>query len=451
MTEPRPGSGGIRDALPLVIAGFAISFFLVGGGIDTVSVFLNAITKANDWSRSGMSLGVSVGAVMAALSTPFVGLLVDRYGVRVPMTAGVLLLAVGFLILVSMHEPWHFVAANVTLGPGFAACALLPITVAVTIRIPERTTLALGIIAAGSSAGALALAPAVQAITETFGWRGGYVALGTVVVLTPLPCLLFALPRGRLRPAAAEPTPRAGELRLAQELRQPGVAPLAAVMILPGLVGFSVSVHLVPYLAGLGHPGAVAAGALGATIGISAIGKIGGGLAGDHFGPLPTLRCALLLDVLALLLLQYAVGAAALSAFVILYGLALGAHIAVIPAIAVTVLNAERFGTLFGVLQLAAMLASAIGPIFSGVIYDKTGQYTGAIVAWVVAMAAAAAIACWMRAAHDSAGRGEFAVSSRAADGARGGPSPRASSLQPQGSIPDPDPKPEAGGPMPGH
>ena len=410
MTRTPAGTAGIRDALPLVIAGFAISFIVVGGGIDTVSVFLNAITKATDWSRSGLSLGVSVGAVMAALSTPVVGILVDRYGVRVPMTAGVILLAVGFLILVGMHEPWHFVAANVALGPGFAACALLPITVAVTIRIPDRTTLALGIIGAGSSAGALALAPALQVVTETVGWRGGYLALGAAVVLTPLPCLLFVLPRGRLRPAAPARTQRGGELRLVQELRQPGVAPLAAVMILPGLVGFSISVHLVPYLAGLGHPGAVAAAALGATIGISAIGKIGGGFVGDRFGPLATLRYALLLDVVALVLLQYAAGGAALSAFVILYGLALGAQIAVIPAIAVTVLNAERFGTLFGVLQLGAMLASAIGPISSGLIYDRTGQYAGAIVVWLVAMSAAAAISWWMRtevvlrsATHDGA------------------------------------------------
>ena len=410
MTRTPAGTAGIRDALPLVIAGFAISFIVVGGGIDTVSVFLNAITKATDWSRSGLSLGVSVGAVMAALSTPVVGILVDRYGVRVPMTAGVILLAVGFLILVGMHEPWHFVAANVALGPGFAACALLPITVAVTIRIPDRTTLALGIIGAGSSAGALALAPALKVVTETVGWRGGYLALGAAVVLTPLPCLLFALPRGRLRPAAPARTQRGGELRLVQELRQPGVAPLAAVMILPGLVGFSISVHLVPYLAGLGHPGAVAAAALGATIGISAIGKIGGGFVGDRFGPLATLRYALLLDVVALVLLQYAAGGAALSAFVILYGLALGAQIAVIPAIAVTVLNAERFGTLFGVLQLGAMLASAIGPISSGLIYDRTGQYAGAIVVWLVAMSAAAAISWWMRtevvlrsATHDGA------------------------------------------------
>lgn len=404
MSETRPGSGGIRDSLPLVIAGFAISFIVVGGGIDTVSVFLNAIIRETDWSRSGMSLGVSIGAVMAALSTPIVGLMVDRYGVRVPMTLGVILLTVGFVVLLNMHEPWHFVVANLALGPGFAACALLPVTVAVTICIPQRTTLALGIIAAGSSAGALALAPALQAVMEAYGWRAGYLALGTAVILTPLPCLLFALPRGRLRPATAASAQRGDEphrveLRLGQELRQPGVAPLAAVMILPGLVAFSISVHLVPYLAGLGHSGAIAAAALGATIGISAIGKIGGGIAGDRVGPLPTLRYSLLLDVVALILLQYAAGGAALSAFVVVYGLALGAQIAVVPAIAVTVLNAKRFGTLYGMLQLAAMLASALGPISSGMIYDKTGQYSGAISMWVVAMAVAAAISWWMRAA----------------------------------------------------
>jgi predicted MFS family arabinose efflux permease len=410
MTAARAGAGGLRDALPLLIAGFAISFILIGGGIDTVSVFVNAITRTTDWSRSGLSLGVSVGAVMAALSTPVVGALVDRFGVRLPMTAGVVLLAAGFLILVSMQQPWHFVAANVALGPGFAACALLPITVAVTILVPDRTALALGIIAAGSSAGALALVPAVQVVTETYGWRGGYVALGTAVVLTPLPCLLFALPRGRLRVARARSATAPPQLRLMQELRRPGVVPLAAVMILPAVVSFSISVHLVPYLAGLGHPGAAAAAALGATIGISAIGKIGGGFAGDRFGPLTTLRCALLLDLVALLLLQHAAGAVALSAFVVLYGLALGTQIAVIPAIAVTVLNAERFGTLFGILQLAAMLASAVGPVASGVIYDRTGQYAGAIVLWLVAMSAAAAVAWWMRAAEVSAPQAEIAA-----------------------------------------
>jgi MFS family permease len=394
----QPASAGPRAALPLVVAGFVISFVVIGGGIDTVSVFLNAIATATDWSRSGLSLGVSVGAVMAAVSTPVVGAIVDRRGVRAPMVAGVGLLAVGFSILVAMQAPWHFVVANLFLGPGFAACALLPITIAVTLHVPERTALALGIVGAGASAGALVLAPAVQAVIHTLGWRSTYLAMGAAVVVTPLPFLLFALPRGRLRARATPATvATTAPPHLRRALRQPGVLPLAALMILPGLTAFSVSVHLVPYLVGLGHSAGTAAAALGATVGISAIGKIGGGFMGDRFGVVRVLRLALLLDVVSLALLQHAGGSCALAGFVVLYGLALGTQIAVIPTIAVSVIGTDRFGTLFGILQLAAMLAAAVGPIASGLIFDVTGHYSGAVVLWLTAMGGAVIIAWLMR------------------------------------------------------
>ena len=96
------------------------------------------------------------------------------------------------------------------------------------------------------------------------------------------------------------------------------------------------------------------------------------------------------------MLLSYAAAPPVLVAFVLLYGLALGTQIAVIPAIALSVLGSTRFGALFGTLQLAAMLASAVGPIASGLIFDATGQYGGALLLWMAAMSAAAAIAFWM-------------------------------------------------------
>ncbi|MBI4515718.1 MAG: MFS transporter [Deltaproteobacteria bacterium] len=387
-------SDGLRPALPLVVAGFVISFVLVGGGIDTVSVFINAITQATGWPRSGLSLGVSVGAACAALSTPAVGMAVDRYGVRVPMLAGVLFLAAGFVILLGMTEPWHFVAANVLLGPGFAGTAMLPITVAVTLRVPDRTALALGIIGSGASIGALVLAPAVQAAAEAFGWRGAYAVLGSAVVLTPVPFLLFTLPRGRLPRHASSAGPQAS---LGADLRRPGVPALAGIMILPGLAGFSVSVHLVPYLTGLGHSGTLAAAALGGTIGISAIGKVAGGFIADRVGVLRTVRLAFIAWVAALALLHHAGTTPILLAFVVLYGLAFGTQIAVIPAIALDILGGARFGTLFGIMQLAAMLASAVGPVSSGIIFDRTHSYGGALLVWGSAMVLATVIAWFMR------------------------------------------------------
>ena len=387
---------GLRSALPLVIAGFVISFILVGGGIDTVSVFLNALAGATGWSRSSLSLAVSIGAVSAALSTPLVGVGIDRFGVRMPMSVGLILLAVGFVILIGMQAAWQFAAANVFLGAGFAACALLPVTVAVTVQVPHRTALALGIVAAGSSAGALVLAPTYQALVENIGWRATYAVAGAAVVLIPVPFLFFALPRGRLTAHRQSSHTQSVGLSLRQGLRKPGVLPLAGMMTLPGLAGFGLSVHLVPYLVGLGFAGTTAAAALGATIGISAIGKIAGGGIADRYGALPTIRLALVVWAAALVLLSYASAPRVLVAFVLLYGLALGTQIAVIPAIALSVLGSTRFGALFGTLQLAAMLASAVGPIASGLIFDATGQYGGALLLWMAAMSAAAAIAFWM-------------------------------------------------------
>ncbi|MBW2234844.1 MAG: MFS transporter [Deltaproteobacteria bacterium] len=395
-SPPEADAGTLRASLPLVAAGFVISFMLIGGGIDTVGVFINAITEANGWPRTGLSLGVAVGAAVAALSTPGVGIAVDRYGVRVPMLWGVGLLATGFAIVVVMQAPWHFVVANVFLGMGFAGCALLPLTIAITLRVRDRTALALGIAGTGASAGALALAPAAHAAIEALGWRGTYMVMGTLLVLTPLPCLAFALPRGRLErhTEAERPKPALPSLR---ELGRPGLRGLLALMVLPGLATFAISVHLVPYLTDSGFSGATAAFALGATIGVSAVGKIAGGWLADRFGTLPIMRTALFLGALSLTLLPAAATPAYLAGFVALYGIALGTYAAVIPALAKETLGVDRFGTLFGLLQLAAMLAAAAGPVTAGVLFDATGHYDEAMGIWIAALSAALLVALVMR------------------------------------------------------
>jgi predicted MFS family arabinose efflux permease len=386
--EPPSPVSELRKQLPLLVAGFIISFFVVGGGIDTVSVFLNALSDAEGWTRRGLSAGISVGAVGAGLFTPVAGALVDRFGVRVPMTLGVALLAGGFGILSVMNQPWHFVAANVLLGPGFTSAALLPITIAVTICVPDRTALALGIVGVGSSAGALVLAPAVQIVVDAIGWRDTYLLIGAAVVVTPIPFLLFVLPRGPLQRARSreDEAPGRAQLHLLDELRRPGILALCGVMIIPGLVSFGVQVHLVPYLADLGHHTTFAAGALGAVIGVSAIGKLGGGFLGDRLGPVATLRFALLLKALAIVILALAGSRIAVGGFVVAHGLAVGAQVAVVPVIALAILGRDRFATLYGLLQLASVLTIGLAPLIPGVLFDATGSYSLAIVFWLAVM-----------------------------------------------------------------
>jgi predicted MFS family arabinose efflux permease len=392
-----PSGTSLRAELPLLVASFTILFFVIGGGVETVGVLLNAISSAEGWSRASLSAGISVGALGAGLFAPVVGVLIDRFGVRAPMTLGAVLLAAGFGVLASMSQPWHFVAANALLGPGFAASAMLPITVSVTTRLPGRAAFALGLVGVGSSVGAFVLAPTLQHLIDAVGWRGTYVVMGAYVVLTPIPFLLWALPRGRLiRPGDSAAPPKVA-LDLRQELRRPGLFALAGVIILAGLVGFGVNVHLVPLLTDLAHGASFAAAALGAAIGLSAAGKVAGGWIGDRIGALATLRLALAIKLAALALLPLASSRPVVAGFVGAWGLATGAQIAVVPVVALAVLGTSRFATLFGLLQLAATLAIGLAPIAPGLLSDWTGSYALAVVFWFAALAGALGVALRLR------------------------------------------------------
>jgi predicted MFS family arabinose efflux permease len=241
------------------------------------------------------------------------------------------------------------------------------------------------------------LAPTVQALVDAFGWRGAYVGLGSMLLLVPIPLLLFALPRGPLKRNDGSRAAALPPLDLGREVRRPGVMLLTALMILPALVSFGVAIHLVPLLVDVGHATSIAAGALGAAVGISAIGKLAGGFMGDRIGVLPTFRLSLLLELAAIALLPVVMSQLVLGSFVVTHGISMGTQIAVIPVIAIAILGSDRFGTLFGLLQLVSTLVIGLSPIVPGLIFDATGSYGNAILFWVATMVLAVVAAFLLR------------------------------------------------------
>ena len=58
-----------------------------GCGLSSISfythgVFVSSISQDTDWSRGEIQLGVSIMILMAIITAPLVGSLVDRYGAR---------------------------------------------------------------------------------------------------------------------------------------------------------------------------------------------------------------------------------------------------------------------------------------------------------------------------------------------------------------------------------
>src|SRR5438477_11264378 len=67
-------------------AGFARN----GPAVATLSIFVEPMTSELGWSRTALSGAVSLGGIMAALTSPLIGPVLDRRGARMMLCAAVL-------------------------------------------------------------------------------------------------------------------------------------------------------------------------------------------------------------------------------------------------------------------------------------------------------------------------------------------------------------------------
>src|ERR1700732_5479780 len=79
----------------LCAAGFARQ----GPAGATLSIFVEPLTREFGWSRAALSGAVSLGGVLAALTSPLIGPLVDRYGSRAALSLAVLAAGAGVRVL----------------------------------------------------------------------------------------------------------------------------------------------------------------------------------------------------------------------------------------------------------------------------------------------------------------------------------------------------------------
>src|SRR6267142_6704172 len=89
----RAADGTARDwlvplggALGLIVGNGPISVFAFG-------VFIGPLEAEFGWSRASLGIAIALCAFMSAITLPFIGLLMDKFGVRRPMAGAICLCA----------------------------------------------------------------------------------------------------------------------------------------------------------------------------------------------------------------------------------------------------------------------------------------------------------------------------------------------------------------------
>jgi MFS family permease len=366
----------------LCCAGFARQ----GPAVATLSVFVEPLTREFGWSRAALSGAVSLGGVLAALVAPLIGPLLDRRGSRLVLCLAIAVNGVALLLLSLTPSLLIFYLLFCVARMNWAGPFDLGIYAALNNWFLARRTAAASVLNLAQVFGLVAMPLIAQFAMLQNGWRAGWLALGTVVLIVGfLPVWLFVVRRpedmgiepDRVVPATSAEAPVAEPRFSRQEaIRTPAFWLLMLYTAMAYPVQAGVSLHQAAHLIGRGLDPTTAALVVS---GFSLMSMVA--TAACAFVPrrLPVrFPLALAATLLAAGTLLMPGIASAADGFVAagVFGLGLGGLLTLTPVAWAEYFGRANYGAIRGYALSAQVLAQAAGPLLSGLLYDWTGAYT---------------------------------------------------------------------------
>jgi MFS family permease len=372
----------------IVVIAFA-TLFLAGGVNLSFGVFVAPLAAEFGWSRSAVSLAAAVNLVLYGLSQPFFGRLVDVYGPRRVVVAGVALMGVGNLLMTTTQSLGQLYAFYGLLGgAGFTASTLLPMSILVMRWFPRRRGLVLGAIATGLSLGQALFYQLAAALIVHRGWRAAYAVFGTALLaLVPACLLLIRNHPGDALPAAPGAAPP--HVPVWPALRRRTFVLLALAYLACGFTDFMIATHLAPLANDRGLGNEVGARALSVLAVANVLGLLGAGRLADAVGPGRALVAAYALRALAMTLLPFVRDAAGLYLFAALFGATFVTTAPLMSGLVNEIYGMAMTGRVLGAVNVVHHRAGAGGSYVAGVVFDVRHSYLSIFVAGALMIYAA--------------------------------------------------------------
>jgi MFS family permease len=361
-----------------VIVGVGIVVTCVGfGAMATLSVFLQPMAEAMGWSRTGVATAALLNFLCMGAGAFVWGALSDRYGTRLVVLCGGVVLGLGMVAASQAQTLLQFQLLFGTIVGVAAGAFYAPMTAATTRWFTRNRSLAVALVSAGLSFGATLMAPLARWLISSYDWRTAMLVLGDLVWLIVIPAaFLVRNPPTSAVAATLGSTARDGrELSIGEVMRTPQFAAIALTHFACCAAHSGPIFHMVTHAIDRGVPTMAAATVLSAAGLASLSGKIVCGLFADRVGAKRTLVTGLALQAVAISLYLFTGSLGSFYALAVMFGFAYGG---VMPLYAILVREyfGERImGAAFGAVSVAATLGMALGPWLGGALYDSLGSY----------------------------------------------------------------------------
>src|SRR5579864_1197859 len=161
------------------------------GTMMSLGVFLQPMSQEMGWTRAGIAFAAVLNFLAMGFGSFFWGSLSDRFGTRVVVLAGGVLLGAGLIAASHAVTLWQFqLLFGITVGLA-AGSIYAPMTASVTRWFTANRSLAVALVSAGMGLGSVLIAPLSRWMITTYDWRTAMLVIGGIAWLVIIPASLF--------------------------------------------------------------------------------------------------------------------------------------------------------------------------------------------------------------------------------------------------------------------
>ncbi|AGB44780.1 MFS transporter [Mesorhizobium sp. CO1-1-7] len=361
----------------VIVAAGALMSCVAIGTMFSLAIFLEPMALDTNWSRAGISSAMTLNFLVMGLGGFAWGALSDRFGARIVVTIGAVLLG---LALVLASRAGSLLTFQITYGVlvGLAASAFFAPMIALTSGwFDTNRGLAVSLVSAGMGVAPMTISPLARWLISAYEWRSAMFDIGILawVLLLPAVLLVRQPPKPVASGAAASRAAEGAGLTVGQALRSPQFIVLGLTFFACCAAHSGPIFHMVSYamLCGVAPMAAVSIYSVEGLAGLG--GRLLYGVLADRLGVKPVLIAGLAIQ--AIVIAAY-LSISQLDQFymlAVIFGATYGGVMPLYAVLAREYFGQRILGTVFGAATMLSSLGMALGPLAGGMIFDAYASY----------------------------------------------------------------------------
>ena len=380
--------------LKVAATGFLSLFSIVGILFYGLPFFYDFWVKEFGWSRATVTSGNAFAKLAVGFLGFFAGWLIDRFGPRRLMLAGILMGGIALVGLSTVTTLWQFYLFYVFNAMAYMCAGPLPNQVLTARWFNKSRGKAMGFAYLGIGIGGMLVPQIARWLNLEFGWNTALMILGimTVVISFPMAWTVKENPELAAKETASE------EHRAPLNKIVKGwpfyLLVIGSMCSIGAVSGTNQNLKLF-FSLDLNYSQGEAANILSLVLFSSVIGRLLMGWLADRFPKKYIMILIYTLVAASIPLLYFASTPGVIYLFAFIFGVGLGGDYMIIPLMAAELFGVRIMGRVMGLVLTADGIAEAFAPMFVGWLHDRSGSYANGFAA-LIFLAVAGIIAILM-------------------------------------------------------